>query len=101
MNDLPLTHTREIVCISKTNYCQYCKRVQWFTKVFGQWFCNGCHLKELPEQNNYAVFMQNKETGYTVHGDYVLTKAEAQEIADALNKDWPDHNHYVKQEGEA
>lgn len=53
------------------------------------------------EPNNYAVFMKNKETGYTVHGDYVLTEAEAQEIANALNKEWPDHDHYVKQEGEA
>ena len=54
----------------------------------------------MTEPNNYAVFMKNKETGYTVHGDYVLTKAEAQEIADALDKEWPDHTHYVKQEGD-
>ncbi len=55
----------------------------------------------MTEPNNYAVFMKNKATGYTIHGDYVLTKAEAQEIANALNKEWPEHYHYVRQEGEA
>lgn len=52
------------------------------------------------EPSNYAVFVQSKITGYTTHGDFVLTKAEAQEIAEALDKEWPDHDHYVKREGE-
>lgn len=55
----------------------------------------------MTEPNNYAVVVQNKTTGYSFHGDFVLTKEEAQTIADQLNVEWPDFAHTIKQEGEA
>lgn len=54
----------------------------------------------MTEPNNYAVFVQSKITGYSFHGDFVLTKEEAQTIADQLNVEWPDFTHTIKQEGE-
>lgn len=53
------------------------------------------------EPNNYAVFVQSKITGYTTHGDFVLTRLEAWTIALTLDVERPDFRHYVKQEGEA
>lgn len=52
------------------------------------------------EQNNYAVVTVSKITGYSFHGDFVLTKEQAQTIADQLNVEWPDFMHTIKQEGE-
>ena len=53
------------------------------------------------EPNNYAVVTVSKITGYSFHGDFVLTKEQAQTIADQLNVEWPDFMHTIKQEGEA
>lgn len=55
----------------------------------------------MTELNNYAVVTVSKITGYSFHGDFVLTKEEAQTIADQLNVEWPDFMHTIKQEGEA
>ncbi len=55
----------------------------------------------MSEQNNYAVVTVSKITGYSFHGDFVLTKEQAQTIADQLNMEWPDFMHTIKQEGEA
>lgn len=54
----------------------------------------------MTEQKNYAVVTVSKITGYSFHGDFVLTKEEAQTIADQLNVEWPDFTHTIKQEGE-
>lgn len=35
----------------------------------------------------YAIFWKNKLTGYEGHSDPMLSKAEAEEIADYLNRD--------------
>jgi hypothetical protein len=55
----------------------------------------------MTEPNNYAVVTVSKITGYSFHGDFVLTKEQAQTIADQLNVEWPDFMHTIKQEGEA
>lgn len=46
------------------------------------------------EKKEYAIFWKNKETQITGHGDPMLTKAEAEEIADFLNQD-PAWEHLV------
>lgn len=55
----------------------------------------------MSEPHNYAIVTVSKITGYSFHGDFVLTKEQAQTIADQLNVEWPDFMHTIKQEGEA
>ena len=46
----------------------------------------------------YAIFWKNKKTGVKGHSDPMLSKAEAEEIADYLNRDaaWSHLEHWAE-----
>lgn len=51
-------------------------------------------MSETTEPKEYAIFWKSTITGYQNHGDAMLSKAEAEEIADFLNRD-PAWSHLV------
>ena len=50
---------------------------------------------------NYRIVWIIHTTGYTGHGDYCLSKEEADEYVVRLNRDYPDMNHWFEQEPES
>ena len=55
-------------------------------------------MSEITEPKEYAIFWKNKETGVKGQSDPMLVKAEAEEIADFLNRDpaWSHLEHWAE-----
>lgn len=54
-------------------------------------------MSEATEPKEYAIFWKNKITGHQNHSDAMLSKAEAEEIANFLNRDpaWSHLEHWA------
>lgn len=51
-------------------------------------------IEETTDPKEYAIFWKNKQTNFTGNGEPIYTKAEAEEIADFMNRD-PAWSHLV------